>query len=612
MNTEPSTFDRDRLLRSLPTRPGVYRMLSEDGEVLYVGKAGNLRNRVSSYFTGSTQNAKTARLVAQIRDVSITVTRTEGEALLLENNLIKSLRPRYNVLLRDDKSYPYIQLSTGHDFPRLSFYRGARREPGRYFGPYPSAGAVRAALNQLQRLFKIRQCDDSFFRSRSRPCLQYQIKRCTAPCVGLIDTDTYAGDVRHAVMFLEGRNREVIDELGGRMDAAAARLDYEQAAYYRDQIARLRRVMEQQYVSGEGESDIDIVAVEIRSGVGCVVVFFVRGGNNLGNKTFFPRHPPDAGAADILDAFLSQYYIEREPPDEIIVNGEPEDLELLREVFGKQAGKRVRITSRVRGERARWLQMAVDNAQHALTAQLAGKSRMSERFVALQEALALEVLPQRLECFDISHTGGEATVASCVVFDQNGPLRSDYRRFNIEDITPGDDYAAMRQAVTRRYLRLKRGEARLPDVLFIDGGRGQVAQAEAVLRELQVSGVLVLGVAKGPERRPGMETLFLAGGDAEGFRLPPDSPALQLIQQIRDEAHRFAITGHRGRRARARNRSALEDIPGIGPARRRTLLRQFGGLQGIARAGVEDLAGVPGISRELAQRIYDTFHGKTD
>ncbi|MDX9741569.1 MAG: excinuclease ABC subunit UvrC [Gammaproteobacteria bacterium] len=612
MSTTPSAFDSEELLRSLPTRPGVYRMLGEDGEVLYVGKASNLRNRVSSYFTGSTSNAKTARLVAQIRDVSITVTRTEGEALLLENNLIKTLRPRYNILLRDDKSYPYIQLSTEDEFPRLSFYRGARREPGRYFGPYPSAGAVRAALNQLQRLFKIRQCDDSFFRSRSRPCLQYQIKRCTAPCVGYIEADTYANDVRHAVMFLEGRNREVIDELGAKMDAAAARLDYEQAAYYRDQIARLRRVMEQQYVSGEGESDIDIIATEIRGGVGCVVVFFVRGGNNLGNKTFFPKHPPDAGVGDILGAFLSQYYIGREPPDEIIVNGEPEDLELLRGALGESGGKRVRITARVRGERARWLQMAVDNAQHALTAQLASQSRMSERFAALQEALGLEALPQRLECFDISHTGGEAAVASCVVFDQNGPLRSDYRRFNIEDITPGDDYAAMRQAVTRRYTRLKRGEARLPDVLFIDGGRGQVAQAEAVLRELQVSGVAVLGVAKGPERRPGMETLFLVGGDPEGFRLPPDSPALQLIQQIRDEAHRFAITGHRGRRAKARTRSTLEDIPGIGPARRRSLLRQFGGLQGVARAGVEDLASVPGISRELAQRIYDTFHGETD
>jgi excinuclease ABC subunit C len=612
MSTRSSTFDSGELLRSLPTRPGVYRMLGDDGEVLYVGKASNLRNRVSSYFTGSTHNAKTARLVSQIRDVSITVTRTEGEALLLENNLIKTLRPRYNILLRDDKSYPYIQLSTEDKFPRLSFYRGARREPGRYFGPYPSAGAVRAALNQLQRLFKIRQCDDSFFHSRSRPCLQYQIRRCTAPCVGYIDAETYANDVRHAVMFLEGRNSEVIDELGARMDAAASRLDYEQAAYYRDQIARLRRVMEQQYVSGEGDSDIDIIAAEMRGGVGCVVVFFVRGGNNLGNKTFFPRHPPDAGVADILGAFLAQYYIGREPPDEIILNGEPEDLELLREVLGESSGKRVRITARVRGERARWLQMAVENAEHALTAHLASQSRMSERFAALQEALGLEALPQRLECFDISHTGGEAAVASCVVFDQNGPLRSDYRRFNIEDIVPGDDYAAMRQAVTRRYTRLKRGEARLPDVLFIDGGRGQVAQAEAVLRELQVNGVVVLGVAKGPERRPGMETLLLAGGDPEGFRLPPDSPALQLIQQIRDEAHRFAITGHRGRRAKARTRSTLEDIPGIGPARRRSLLRQFGGLQGVARAAVEDLASVPGISRELAQRIYDTFHGETD
>ncbi len=609
MSSDISPFDRDTFLRTLPTRPGVYRMLDSGGEVLYVGKARNLKNRVSSYFGASSTSPKTARLVEQIHRVEITVTRTEDEALLLENNLIKTLRPRYNILLRDDKSYPYIHLSSEHDFPRLSFYRGSRREPGRYFGPYPGAGAVRSALNQLQRLFKIRQCEDSFFRSRSRPCLQYQIKRCTAPCVGYIDPASYADDVRHAVMFLEGRNQEVIKELGARMDQAAERLDYEQAAYYRDQIVRLRRVLEQQYVSGDG-GDIDIIAVATRSGVGCVEVFYIRGGNNLGNKTFFPRHTADADTVEILGAFLPQYYIGRDPPAEIIVSEQPEDLDLIREVLEQAAGRRVAIHSRVRGDRARWLQMALDNADHALQAHLSSHSRMSDRFTALQDALGLDALPQRLECFDISHTGGEATVASCVVFDQNGPLRSDYRRFNISDITPGDDYAAMRQAVTRRYLRLKKGEAKLPDILFIDGGKGQLAQADAVLKELQVSGVFLVGVAKGPERKPGLETLFISGGAPEGVNLAADSPALQLIQQIRDEAHRFAITGHRGRRAKARNRSALEDIEGIGPVRRRTLLRQFGGLQGIARAGVEELARTPGISIELAQRIYDIFHGK--
>ncbi|MDR2876747.1 MAG: excinuclease ABC subunit UvrC, partial [Chromatiales bacterium] len=477
MDTEKFPLDREALLRTLPTRPGVYRMLDARGEVLYVGKARNLKNRVSTYFGSGLSSPKTARLMSQVHDVAITVTRTEDEALLLENNLIKTIRPRYNILLRDDKSYPYIQLSEGHTFPRLSFYRGGRRESGRYFGPYPSAGAVRTALNQLQRLFKIRQCDDNFFRVRSRPCLQYQIKRCTAPCVGYIDGETYAADVRHAVMFLEGRNREVIEELGNKMDRAAEKLDYEQAAYYRDQISGMRRVLEQQYVNSEEDGDIDVIAVAMRGGIGCVEVFYIRGGNNLGNKTFFPRHPADAEVLDILGAFLAQYYIGRTPPDEIIINGEPEDLDLVREVLEKEAGKRVAIHPRVRGERARWLQMALDNADHALVAQLSSQARMSERFTALQEALGLDVLLQRLECFDISHTGGEATVASCVVFDQNGPVRTDYRRFNIDDITPGDDYAAMRQAVNRRYLRLKRGEAKLPDILFIDGGKGQIAQA---------------------------------------------------------------------------------------------------------------------------------------
>jgi excinuclease ABC subunit C len=600
------TIDRDEQLRALPTRPGVYRMLGANGEVLYVGKARNLKNRVSSYFGKSGASPKTRRLVEQIEDIAVTVTRTEDEALLLENNLIKELRPRYNILLRDDKSYPYIHLSSDDRFPRLSFYRGSRKAPGRYFGPYPGAGAVRDALNQLQRLFRIRQCEDAFFRNRTRPCLQYQIQRCTAPCVGLIDEDAYREDVRHAVMFLEGRNREVIDELAARMDRAADRLDYEQAAYYRDQIAGLRRIVEQQTVSRDG-GDSDVIAARIRGGTGCVVVFVIRGGHVLGNKTFFPRHPPEADAPDLLGAFLPQYYLGRDIPPDIVVNERFEDLELIREVLEADAGHRVAIHSRVRGDRARRVQMAVENADHALGAHLASRASLLLRFTELQDALGLEQLPERLECFDISHTMGEATVASCVVFDRNGPLKSDYRRFNIEDITPGDDYAAMRQALMRRYLKLKKGEGRLPDVLFIDGGKGQLRQADDVLEELQIDGITVIGVAKGRERKPGMETLFLSGRRAP-VRLAQDSPALQLIQHIRDEAHRFALTGHRGRRAKARNRSPLEDIPGIGAVRRRNLLRQFGGLQGLARAGVEDLARIPGISRELAERIYNTLH----
>lgn len=582
-------------------------MLDAGGEVLYVGKARNLKSRVSSYFGKSEASPKTRRLVEQVVDVAVTVTRTEDEALLLENNLIKKLRPRYNILLRDDKSYPFIRLTSADAFPRLSFYRGSRKAPGRYFGPYPSAGAVRNALNQLQRLFKIRQCEDAFFRNRTRPCLQYQIKRCTAPCVGLIDEESYRRDVRHAEMFLEGRNREVIDELAGRMDRAADKLDYEQAAYYRDQIADLRRVIEQQTVSRDG-GDCDVIAARMQGGTGCVVVLVIRGGHILGSKTFFPRHPPEADAVELIGAFLPQYYLGSDIPPDIIINEHPEGLELIREVLEADGGHRVTIHSRVRGERARRMKMATENADHALGAHLASRASLLQRFTELQDAIGLEQLPERLECFDISHTMGEATVGSCVVFDHNGPLKSDYRRFNIEDITPGDDYAAMRQALMRRYLKVKKGEGKLPDVLFIDGGKGQLKQAEEVFEELQIDGVILIGIAKGPERKPGMETLYLAGRRG-AVHLAPDSPALQLIQQIRDEAHRFALTGHRGRRAKSRNRSPLEDIPGIGAVRRRNLLRQFGGLQGLARAGIDDLTRIPGISAELARRIYETFHG---
>lgn len=599
-------FDATAFLKTLTTKPGVYRMLDDQGTVLYVGKAGNLKNRVSSYFRATGLSPKTRALVAHIQGIDVTVTHSEGEALLLENNLIKELKPRYNILLRDDKSYPYIYLSDHEDFPRLGFYRGARREKGRFFGPYPSAGAVRDSLNLLQKIFPVRQCEDSFYRNRSRPCLQYQIKRCTGPCVGLVDKDTYEQDVRHAVMFLEGKNHEVINELAARMESAAAQLDFERAAHLRDQIVSLRRVQEKQYVSGEG-GDLDVVASAVHNGAGCVQVFYIRGGRSLGNKTFFPRHNSDADAAEILAAFLPQYYLDREMPSEIIISHQLEDAALLEHVLGQQAGRKVTVTHRVRGERARWLAMATTNAQHALAQHMAGKADIRQRYEALQEALDLDSLPQRLECFDISHTMGELPVASCVVFDGNGPLKSDYRRFNIENITPGDDYAAMHQALTRRYTRIKAGEGKLPDILFIDGGKGQVSAVAQALEELQVGGVTLVGVAKGPARKPGLETLFLFGSETP-IILPADSPALHLVQQIRDEAHRFAITGHRQRRAKARNTSPLEKIPGIGARRRRQLLNQFGGIQGVARAGVEDLANVQGISKQLAQLIYDAFH----
>ncbi len=606
---EAQAFDSAQFLKHLTTRPGVYRMLGAEGEILYVGKARNLKRRVSSYFQRRDNSPKTRSLVAQIRQIEVTVTNTEGEALLLENNLIKKHRPRYNVLLRDDKSYPYIHLSDG-PFPRLEFHRGARRAPGRYFGPFPSAASVRDSLSQLQKLFPVRQCEDSYFANRSRPCLQYQIKRCTGPCVGLVSEQEYAEDVRHSVMFLEGKSGEVVDELVRRMEQAAANLEFELAARYRDQIANLRRVQERQYVSGE-KGDLDVVAVHSEAGASCVQVFFVRAGRNLGNRTYFPQQTGDSERPEILGAFIAQYYLsargERTIPPEILVNAEPADLQVLEEVLGERAGRKVSISGRVRGERARWVEMAARNAEHALKAHLASRSSIQRRFEALQAALGLADPPRRIECFDISHTMGEATVASCVVFDVTGPVKSDYRRYNIEGITPGDDYAAMHQALERRFKRLKAEDGKLPDLLLIDGGRGQVTQAENVLTDLQVDGVRVVGVAKGPSRKPGLEQLIVSGQNS-ATALPADSPALHLIQQVRDEAHRFAITGHRQRRAKARRTSPLEGIEGLGPKRRQLLLRQFGGLQELARAGIEDLCTVHGISRHLAQRIYDAFH----
>ncbi len=606
-----SAFDADDFLKGVTSKPGVYRMLDVQGAVIYVGKARNLKKRLSSYFRNHLDSVKTRALMAQVASVEITVTRTEGEALLLENNLIKSLQPRYNILLRDDKSYPYIHLSSEDDFPRLSFYRGNKREKGRYFGPYPSASAVRESLNLLQKLFPIRQCEDSFYRNRTRPCLQYQIKRCTAPCVDLVTRVQYAEDVRHAVMFLEGKNVEVINELAKRMEAASEALQFEQAARYRDQIANLRRVQERQYVCGES-GDFDVIACDAAPGAACVQVFFIRDGRHLGNKTYYPKHIEQNGPGDVLNAFVPQYYLSelgagQKIPARILVSHALEDQPWIEAVLTSQAGKAISIASEVRGERKRWLEMAQSNVRIALKTHLASKANMLQRFEALQDALGLEGPPQRMECFDISHTMGEATVASCVVFDAQGPVKSDYRRFNITDITPGDDYAAMHQALLRRYTRIKKGEGVLPDLLFIDGGKGQLAQAERVLEELQIEGVTLVGVAKGPQRKAGEETLFLSGRDSP-FILDADSPALHLIQQIRDEAHRFAISGHRQRRAKSRSRSVLEDIPGLGPKRRQQLLRQFGGLQEISRAGVEDLTRVEGISRQLAQRIYDSFH----
>lgn len=605
--TAGTGFDARNFLKHLTSHPGVYRMLGADGEVLYVGKARDLKKRVSSYFRATGLSPKTQVLMNQVVNVEITVTHTESEALLLENNLIKSLLPRYNVLLRDDKSYPHIYLSSTQTYPRLTVHRGARKQKGRYFGPYPNSSAVRESLHLLQKVFRVRQCEDSFFSNRSRPCLQYQIKRCTAPCVGLISPEDYAEDVRHTVQFLDGKNSEIIDELAQRMETAAAAQDYETAARFRDQIISLRHVQERQYVSGE-RGDLDIIAAVAEGGTACIQVFFIRSGRNLGNKTFFPRAPLDVSIDDILTAFIGQYYLGRETPGELLVNADLTDADWLEQVLSEQSGHQVAVRCRVRSERARWLEMAERNARHALQARLVSRAGMAQRFEALQQALGSEEPIGRVECFDISHTSGEATVASCVVFNQEGAVKSDYRRFNIEGIEPGDDYAAMSQALLRRYTRLSAGEGQIPDLILIDGGKGQLTAAERIMEELQMTSIPLVGVAKGRERRPGWEVLHRQDGTE--IRLAADDQALHLIQQIRDEAHRFAITGHRQRRARSRTESPLEAIPGIGPKRRAQLLRQFGGMREIARAGVEDLTKIKGISRELAQQIYDVFHGE--
>ncbi|MEQ8483614.1 MAG: excinuclease ABC subunit UvrC [Pseudomonadales bacterium] len=603
----PAPFDPEAFLKTLPQRPGVYRMLDAHGTALYVGKARNLKARVTSYFRASGLSAKTMALVSRIADVQITLTASETEALLLEQSLIKSERPHYNVVLRDDKSYPYIYLTDHAEFPRLTFHRGAKKKTGRYFGPYPSAGAVRESLNILQKVFRLRHCDDSFFKNRSRPCLQYQIQRCSGPCVGLVAASDYRDDVDLAVMFLEGRSSAVLETFKRKMQEASERLDFERAARFRDQIARLRRVQEQQYVHA-AEGDVDLFAVETVSGVSCVQALFVRAGRMLGQRTWFPRNELELTSEDLLDAFLSQYYLggpERDLPRAVITRPGITDADVLAGALSERAGRRITVSHLVRGQRARWLELAQQNAAQALNAYLADKRNVYARLVALQEALGLDDVPQRLECFDISHTMGEATVASCVVFDANGPLKSDYRRFNIEGVEPGDDYAAMEQALRRRYTRLKQGEGKLPDVLVIDGGPGQIGRAESVLEALQVDDVVVLGIAKGPTRKPGLER-FLAGG--QEIRMPAQGDAFLLLQQIRDEAHRFAITGHRQRRQKRRRQSELDEIPGVGPKRRRELLTHFGALAALKGASVEEIAKVPGINRKLAQDIYGALH----
>ncbi|MCX4188852.1 excinuclease ABC subunit UvrC [Methylophaga sp. OBS3] len=602
----PAEFDAAGFVKSLTSRPGVYRMVDADGTVIYVGKAKNLKKRVGSYFRKTGLTSKTRVMVAQIAHIDTTVTHTENEALILENNLIKELMPRYNVLLRDDKTYPYLLVS-GDKFPRLSVHRGAKRKVGRYFGPYPSAGAVRESLNLLQKLFPVRQCEDSYYENRSRPCLQYQIKRCTGPCVGLVSEEDYQRDVQHTIMFLEGKNQQVMDDLSKQMNEAAEALQFEQAAAVRDKIVSLRRVQERQYVSAT-QGDLDVLAALVRDGMAVVEVNFIRGGRSLGSKSYFPKGSADLTEAELLSAFIPQYYLGKDVPVEMLLSHLPEDVTLLQEVLQSESGHKVVLRQPQRGNATRWLQMAMTNADISLTQRLSSRANLLQRFEALQDALQLDELPKRIECFDISHTRGEKTVASCVVFGLEGAIKADYRKFNIEGITGGDDYAAMNQALSRRFTRLQKGEGKRPDLLLIDGGKGQIKEAREVLAELNLSDLPILGIAKGPERRPGEETLFLVGREGE-VTLTSDSPALHLLQQVRDEAHRFAITGHRARRAKARKTSTLETIPGLGAKRRQKILQQFGGLQEVQRAGVEDLARVEGISKALAQKIYDSFHG---
>ncbi len=599
-------FEPRELIRDLPHRPGTYEMLAHDGTVLYVGKAKDLKRRVSSYFRGRAQNTKTMAMTELVADVRITVTHTESEALLLEYNLIKAHSPKFNVLLRDDKSYPFIRLDATHPFPRLSFYRGPRKQGGRLFGPYPNAGAVRETLGQLQKLFQLRSCEDSYFANRSRPCLQYQIKRCSAPCVGAISAEAYARDLDSAILFLRGRNQTVTKDLAERMDAAAAALDFERAAELRNQLARLKAMEKEQLIANSGD-DFDVVGAAVESGLHALAVLYFRGGRLLGSRTFFPRAGDAVDLGETTRAFLLQYYAVGDVPKEIVISEPVEDATAIAAVLGERAGCRVQVRQRVRGQRLRWVQMARANAHHAAERRLQASATVGAQLDALSEALNLGERPARIECFDVSHTGGAETSASCVVFGADGPLKSDYRRFNITGIAAGDDYGAMAQVLRRRYDRVRRGEVPVPDLVLIDGGRGQLAIAAEVFREFQLEGVKLIGVAKGRARRAGMERLFTIDSKLP-IRLDAASPALLLIQRIRDEAHRFALLGHRTRHRKKKLASPLESVKGLGPKRRRALLRAFGGLQGVERAGIEELAGVAGISRDLAERVYEHLH----
>jgi excinuclease ABC subunit C len=603
-------FEHKAFLKTLTQRPGIYQMLDGDGAVLYVGKAKNLKNRVSSYFRKTGLSSKTAALVKRIGQIDVTVTETETEALILEHNLIKQYRPPFNILMRDDKSYPYIFLSDKDTWPRLAFHRGAKKAKGSYFGPFPSVHAVRESMSFLQKTFKVRQCEDSFFKNRSRPCLQYQIKRCTAPCVEMISAQEYTEDVNLTRLYLEGKADKILQQLELEMEAASASLQFEKAAEHRDQIAALRQVQAQQMIE-KGRGTIDVVAAAVNNGQACVHMLYVRQGRILGSRSYYPKTALAEQPSDLLEEFLPQLYLDGggrpDLPKEILVNATFEGAEVLTDALEKSIGRKLEIKHSVRGFRAKWVELAQRTAEQNLAGKLASRQTLQQRFESLRDTLGLEALPERLECFDISHSSGEAVVASCVVFDGNGALKSDYRRFNIDNIKAGDDYAAMEQAIRRRYTRLMKGEGKLPDILLIDGGKGQIGIAKAVLADLGVVGVAVVGVAKGSTRKPGLETLILADQDNKEIARP-QQPALHLIQQIRDEAHRFAITGHKARRDKKRRTSPLEGIPGVGPTRRRDLLKHFGGLAEVQKASLADLMKVNNIDKKVAEAIYAALY----
>lgn len=608
------SFDADSFLKAVTAAPGVYQMYDSTGAILYVGKAKNLKNRLNSYFHRAGLTVKTRALVDKIAAIQVTVTATESEALILEQNLIKSQRPPYNILLRDDKSYPYIFISSD-PYPRIGFHRGAKHKQGRYFGPYPSSGAVYEGLRFLQKTFRVRQCDDSVFRNRSRPCLQYQINRCTAPCVDYISVQDYRSHMRHVELFLSGDNDRLLKELADKMEAASQRLHYEQAAVYRDQIATFRR-MQAEHGFEVGRGIIDIFAVAKKNAMVCIHVIFIRHGRITASKSYFSEDKLQQTEPHLLAAFLPQFYVANEqrqlPHELILTHGLPqEEQTVLQLVLMERAGRKIPLLHKVKSYRKKWLTLAAATAEQNLIAHVNTKKNILQRFSALHDILGgentgVDDSRQRIECFDISHSSGELTQAACVVFDQTGPLKSDYRRFNIEGIAPGDDYAAMKQALIRRYTKLQQGEGVLPDILLIDGGKGQLGQAQAVLAELGVNSVYTMGIAKGSTRKPGFETLLLS--DGRECTLASDSPALHLLQAVRDEAHRFAITGHRQRRDKKRRISVLEAIPGVGAKRRRALLHHFGGLQQIKQSSIEELTQVDGINKKIAKEIYSALH----